>query len=321
MYRTINQKTLDQALTLLNAGQVIAIPTETVYGLAADASQINAVKKIFQIKGRPENHPLIVHIQDASQLEKWAVDIPEYVKKLTTAFWPGPLALILKKAKHVNDIVTGGQKTIALRAPNHPIAQSLLKALGGGLAAPSANTFGKISPSLASHVKKDLGPQLKMIIDGGPCSIGIESTIIACFPNHIELLRPGKITADEIHGITGILPTPASKTISQAPGTLDKHYAPRTPLSLFSQNNLNSLLETIIQENKPTTILSFKMPKKMARNIHWIRLPEDIDAFTHHFYALLHQADQLDTTQLYLEKVPNTPQWDAVRNRIERAIT
>ena len=192
-----------QASGVLKAGGLVAFPTETVYGLGADASNAQAVARIFAVKGRPRNHPLIVHLASADDLATWAVDVSEDARQLARAFWPGPLTLILKRAESVLDAVTGEQDTVAVRVPSHPKALALLEAFGGGIAAPSANKFGRISPTTPDHVRLDLGQEVDLVLDGGACEIGIESTIVDCSGERPRLLRPGKITATEIEALLG----------------------------------------------------------------------------------------------------------------------
>jgi L-threonylcarbamoyladenylate synthase len=197
---------IERAVALLRAGELVAFPTETVYGLGADAANPAAVAKIFAAKGRPQDHPLIVHLDGAAQLDAWARDIPAYAFELAEAFWPGPLTLILKRQPGVPDAVTGGQDTVGLRVPGHPLALELLRAFGGGLAAPSANRFGRISPTTARHVREELGEAVAMVLDGGPCQVGIESTILDCTGGAPRILRPGMVGAPALGRVLGRMP-------------------------------------------------------------------------------------------------------------------
>ncbi|MBP6626671.1 MAG: threonylcarbamoyl-AMP synthase, partial [Arenimonas sp.] len=192
---------LDEALAALRRGEAIGLPTETVYGLAADASRPDAVRRIFALKGRPADHPLIVHIAGADQIERWARDVPEAARTLAAAFWPGPLTLILRKRDDVPEEVTGGQDTVGLRCPAHPLALALLQAFGGGLAAPSANRFGHVSPTTAAHVREEFGAEVPVVLDGGDCVVGIESTIVDLSGGTPRILRPGRITHAQIHAL------------------------------------------------------------------------------------------------------------------------
>lgn len=228
---------LDRALEVLAAGGLVAIPTETVYGLAADASNAAAVERIFQVKQRPSNHPLIVHLANPTLVDRWAVDIGPSARMLTESCWPGPLTLLLPRAAGVIDAVTGGRSTVGLRVPAHPLTSLLLQRFadevrpGGGLAAPSANRFGKISPTTAAHVVDDLGDDVDYVLDGGPSSIGVESTIVDCTVDPPQLLRPGAITAEQITTLLGYAPATADGP-SRASGMLTSHYAPRARVVL-----------------------------------------------------------------------------------------
>ncbi len=223
---------IERAAQFLKQGRLVAFPTETVYGLGADASNLEGVRRIFALKGRPANHPLIVHLQGVDELVHWARDIPFSVERLTSRFWPGPLTLVLKRATGVIDEVTGGQDTVGLRVPSHPVAQQLLQAFGGGIAAPSANRFGRVSPTTAQHVREDLGDAVDLILDGGACEVGIESTILDLSSGAPVLLRPGRIGAAEIETVIGAQVARASAQSPRAPGMLEAHYAPQLPLLL-----------------------------------------------------------------------------------------
>lgn len=245
-----NDAAIDQAADLLRQGRLVAFPTETVYGLGADASNPDAVRRIFLAKGRPVDHPLIVHIPSVASLDAWALSIPQAAQQLAAHFWPGPLALILKKRPEVPLEVTGGQDTVGLRVPDHPVALRLLQAFGGGVAAPSANRFCRISPTLAIHVQEELGASVDMILDGGACQVGVESTIVDLSGSQPKLLRPGHITRDQIEAIlqTKLL---VSSQIEQAdamqiraPGMMAIHYAPITPALLCSRGVCLPLLLT-----------------------------------------------------------------------------
>ena len=225
---------VEEAAAILRGGGLVAFPTETVYGLGADAANPEAVARIFAAKGRPANHPVIVHLGSVEQLTDWATDIPPAAYRLAQHFWPGPLTLILKRHARVSDAVTGGQDTVGLRVPGHPIALALLAAFSGGIAAPSANRFGWLSPTTAAHVRTGLGASVDYVLDGGPCRVGIESTIIDLSGDYPRLLRPGTITAA---GIEAVLDKPLAAPAGEAPhspGMLPSHYAPQTALTLVS---------------------------------------------------------------------------------------
>ena len=233
----------DHAIEVLRNGGVIGFPTETVYGLAADASNSVAVNRIFDIKGRPRNHPLIVHLDSLAEARFWSADWSASAEILGALFWPGPLTVIVAKALTVQHEVTGGLETIALRVPNHAVALEVLRGLEGGIAAPSANKFGKVSPTTAEHVLADLGSEVDYILDGGPCSIGLESTIVDCSAHTIQILRPGAISLELI---SQVLPIAEHMTgPSRAPGMLESHYAPTCRLTVVADmNEAQSLLGT-----------------------------------------------------------------------------
>lgn len=217
---------VDRALDVLRAGGLVAIPTETVYGLAADASNEDAIRKIFAVKGRPAEHPLIVHIAGAEHLDEWVSSVPPPAVILADACWPGPLTLLMPRGSRVLDVVTGGRPTVGMRVPAHPLTLELLSRFGGGLAAPSANRFGRVSPTTADHVRADLGDDVDFVLDGGPCPIGVESTIVDCTVDPPQVLRPGGIPTEDVAALLDHALDTASGP-SRAPGMLASHYAPR----------------------------------------------------------------------------------------------
>ncbi|MBN1684653.1 MAG: threonylcarbamoyl-AMP synthase [Gammaproteobacteria bacterium] len=315
---------IEQAVVLLRQGKVVAIPTETVYGLAADASNAKAVEKIFKIKGRPIGHPVIVHIADSSQLSQWAIDIPQDAYKLTKAFWPGPLTLILKKARFVPDIVTGSQDTVGIRCPSHPITQAILKEFGGGLAAPSANRFGRISPTSAQAVKEELGDNVDFIVDGGPCEVGVESTILDLTGKNPRLLRPGMISHQDIEKVLHKPVELGGKKIPRVSGALPKHYAPETPVVLISSDNLSHFVRNQLHKKKSLAVLSLQaLPfifKKLSENqLIWHTLPEDAKNYAQKLYEKMRALDYLNRDLMVIEKVPETAEWLAISDRLKRA--
>jgi L-threonylcarbamoyladenylate synthase len=215
------------AAQLLRDGELVGFPTETVYGLGADASNADAVRRLFEAKGRPADHPVIVHVAHAAAIATWARAVPAGARALADAFWPGPLTIIVPRAAHVHDIVTGGQDSVGLRVPSHPVARALLQAFGGGVAAPSANRFGRISPTTAQHVADDLGDAVALTLDGGACDVGIESTIVAFSGERAVLLRPGGIAVERLAAVLGHVPLAPDASAPRASGTLASHYAPR----------------------------------------------------------------------------------------------
>jgi L-threonylcarbamoyladenylate synthase len=307
------------AVALLRQGELVALPTETVYGLGADALNPEAVAKIFAAKGRPSDHPLIVHLPDAEQLTLWARDIPREAIALARAFWPGPLTLILKKEEGVPDIVTGGQDTVGLRVPNHPVALALLRAFGSGVAAPSANRFGRISPTTAGHVRQELGDRVPLILDGGPCEVGLESTILDLSRDVPVILRPGAIGVDDIARVIGRRPRLPGEMeeMTAAPrvsGALAAHYAPRTPLELVDSASLSSRLLA-----GDVVLARTAQPADLPAGVQWVPAPADAAGFAHDLYARLRALDEAGCTRILVEAPPVTPEWAAVADRLGRA--
>jgi L-threonylcarbamoyladenylate synthase len=242
MTRVSRTSDIDEAAAVLRAGGLVALPTETVYGLAANAEDPAAVARIFQAKGRPPSHPLIVHIGGAEHLDAWAADVPEAARLLAERCWPGPLTLVLRRSDRVPLEVTGGLETVALRVPDHPVALALLSAFGGGVAAPSANRFGSVSPTTADDVRAELGDAVDFVLDGGPCTVGVESTIVDVTGDTPTVLRPGGVTREELEAVLGSrLPVPATSTI-RVPGQHPSHYAPRARVVLVEPEEI--LVET-----------------------------------------------------------------------------
>jgi L-threonylcarbamoyladenylate synthase len=240
----MREATVDDAVEVLRAGGLVAFPTETVYGLGADAAQPAAVRRVYAVKSRPAGHPLIVHLARVDQVDEWAVDVPDHARRLAALCWPGPLTLLLRRRPGIDPTPTGGLDTIGLRVPAHPIALELLDRFGGGIAAPSANRFGRVSPTTAEHVRLDLGDLVDIVLDGGPCPIGIESTIVDCTTEPFTLLRPGGIPVDAIETHLGLRIARRDSGPSRAPGMLPSHYAPRARVVLAAdQTEASSIAE------------------------------------------------------------------------------
>jgi L-threonylcarbamoyladenylate synthase len=311
---------VSRAAELLRAGELVAFPTETVYGLGADASNPQAVAKIFAAKGRPADHPLIVHLPDASHLDRWAVDIPDAAHSLAAAFWPGPLTLILKRAPSVCDAITGGQDTVGLRVPNHPLALQLLREFEGGVAAPSANRFGRISPTTATHVCEELGDAVALILDGGPCAVGIESTILDLSGSEARILRPGMLDAEAIATVLGS--PPASGSAQEAPrvsGSLEAHYAPQTPLRLVAAAALGDFARRALDAGESVAVLSAEtLPIDHAR-LKWCRAATDPVQYAHDLYARLRELDASGCDLILVVAPPADGVWSAITDRLKRA--
>ena len=315
----VSNRDIDHAAAVLRAGGLVAFPTETVYGLGADAGNSAAVRKIFEVKGRPSTHPVIVHLADAVQLANWAREIPDDARRLARKFWPGPLTVILKRAGKVSDVVTGGQDTVALRVPAHPVAQQLLARFGGGIAAPSANRHGRVSATTADHVRREFGAAVECILDGGEAGIGIESTIIDLSGAGAVLLRPGWITADEIEATLGAsLGAPAADA-PRAPGTLAAHYAPRTPLVLLEGDLAVELAASLARQGKRVAVLALSAQQPLLPGLEWIAAPRDAAGYAHALYAGLRRLDEAGCDTILVERPPQAPEWAAINDRLARA--
>lgn len=311
LYLASSQEDVATAVRLLHAGELVALPTETVYGLAADATNPEALRAIFRAKGRPSDHPLIVHLGTAGQLPEWVVDVPDTAWRLASAFWPGPLTLVLPAARAVSPLVTGGQTTVALRVPAHPVMRRVLRQFGRGLAAPSANPFGQISATTAAHVQAHLGGRIAAVVDGGLCQVGIESTIVDLTTDPPRILRPGAITLEMLakhlpctDAVTGSAP--------RVPGALVSHYAPRTPCYRIAADSVESPFPRL-----RTGLLAQRLPWwPVAR--YW-PMPSEPDAYARALYAALHEADASHCEVLLVTLPRDEPAWTAIHDRLRRA--
>ena len=309
---------LRRAAEHLAAGELLALPTETVYGLGARADDDAAVAKIFAAKGRPSDHPLIVHVLDAADAEAFAAALPPVARRLMDAFWPGPLTVIVPRKPGVAAAAAGGQDTVGLRCPAHPVARILMaeaRQLGvRGIAAPSANRFGRVSPTRAAHVEDEFDGQV-WVLDGGDCAVGIESSIVDCSRAHPVLLRPGVLTPAEIEAAAG---EPLRAPDAQAPrasGTLAAHYAPRAVVRLMDTATLASKL----RQNLPPSLAVYSRTLR-ADAAPWLRLmPEDAKAAAHELFAALRELDAAGAREIWIEAPPADPAWDGVRDRLSRA--
>lgn len=306
---------LEAAVRQLAAGELVGLPTETVYGLAADASQDDAVAKIFRLKGRPTGHPLIVHLHCAEQLREWACEIPQEARDLARAFWPGPLTIILPRASTVSTAVTGGHPTVGLRVPAHPVAQALLQRFGqshsGALAAPSANRFGRVSPTTAAHVRAEFGDELDLVLDGGPCQVGIESTIVDCSHGAPSILRPGQISREAIEAQIGAIASQPGPTV--APGTLSAHYAVGVPTRMLQRG------ESLPLDQGRVGWLGFDLRPELPPSCVVERLSADARSFAQGLYAALRRLEAAQVQAIYLQYLPESSAWQGVRDRLTRA--
>jgi len=305
---------LRRAAEILRAGGLVAFPTETVYGLGADASSEAALKKLYAVKGRPAGHPVIVHFASADEAFAWAREVPEAARRLAARFWPGPLTLILKRSARAGDFVTGGQDTVGLRVPSHPVAQALLSEFGSGVAAPSANRFGRVSPTRAAHVREDLGEDVDLVLEGGDSEVGIESTIVDLSRGRAVLLRHGAITPAMLEQALGAAVAAADAGAPRAAGTLERHYAPRTALRLVASHALD---QEISRAGGGTAVLAYSRPDERAAR--WLRMPRDPQGYAHRLYAALRELDAAGCALILVEEPPQDAAWAAVRDRLKRA--
>lgn len=307
---------IKQAVQILQQAGLVAMPTETVYGLAASANFPAAITKVYSVKGRPSDHPLILHIGDQAALSDYAQQIPSYVTRLIKHFWPGPLTLVLKKTAKVNDVITARQATVAIRQPAHPIALQLIHQLGQAIVAPSANRFGRVSPSSAQHVLDDLGNDVDYILDGGRCAFGIESTIInASKPDYVTILRHGAICTTELANVLGDIPLHQHSNSPQprVSGNLDSHYAPQKPLLVY-QNDAE--IQALLRATEKVYVLSYQQP---IDTLYHYRMPNNAKDYAYQLYYQLRIADAAAVDKIAIELPPQTDEWLAVRDRLSRA--
>jgi L-threonylcarbamoyladenylate synthase len=326
---SVSADEIAHAAALLDAGQLVAFPTETVYGLGGDAESPDAVARIYAAKGRPANHPVIVHLAPNGDPNYWVAQLPSEAQRLIDAFWPGPLTLILKRAAHIPAAVSGGQDSVGLRCPSHPVAQSLLAAFSalrnghGGVAAPSANRFGHVSPTTAQHVRDEFGDAIH-VLDGGSSDVGIESTIVDLSRGFPALLRPGHVTPQDIADVLGEMPRLPDGSDASAPrasGTLKAHYAPRTPLALLPFDVLEPLLAARAPGERVALVARASRAGHWAEasDVHFVAAPEDPHLYARDLYGLLRALDRANVSRILIEKLPDTIEWIAVNDRLGRA--
>lgn len=318
---------INEAAAALAAGGLVAFPTETVYGLGADAENPAAVARIYEAKGRPSDHPVIVHVAPGADLAHWSDDLPREAQQMVDAFWPGPLTLIVKRAAHIPDAVSGGQDTVGLRCPSHPVAIALLRAFKGGqggLAAPSANKFGNVSPTTAQHVRDEFEAELASglladVLDGGQSDVGIESTIVdlSRLATHGPvLLRPGHISSEQIAAVIGSLPGLPDAAAPRASGTLESHYAPHTPVAMQHTDQLGQTLELLRKAGHRVALIHYSdLPPASAS----VRLQAEPEHYAHALYASLRAMDQAGAALILVEAPPTTAAWLGVNDRLRRA--
>lgn len=321
-----HNRELDLATRALRAGHLVAFPTETVYGLGADATNDDALARLFTVKGRPAQHPVIVHLGAAPDLDQWARDVPSVARDLAAAFWPGPLTLVLRADARVSRRATGGLDTVGLRVPSHPVALELLDAFGGGIAAPSANRFGRVSPTTAAAVRTDLGDDVTIVLDGGPCAVGVESTIVDCTEDvdgaagGIRVLRPGAVTTEHLAAVIGGVPTLGGST--RAPGTLASHYAPHATVELVTTIQLANRAQELMRRGQRIGVIA------RGSDLADLMLPPEtvtlatmttVDEYARLLYSALRNADEIGVDVVLAVAPPPDGIGAAVTDRLGRA--
>lgn len=318
---------IETAAAALQRGELLGMPTETVYGLAADADNDAAVAQIFAAKGRPSNHPLIVHVADAGSIQRYAKEVPMFAQQLIGAFWPGPLTVILPRLPEAAKASTGGQNSVGLRCPSHPTALALLQACQRletpvwGVAAPSANKFGRVSPTTAQHVQEEFGDEL-MVLDGGACEVGIESTIVDCTRGAPVLLRPGAITRDDIERVCGMRPLSRDEMPEHTPrasGTLLAHYAPSASVRLMTAKQIQTALEVLGKDAAHIAVYSRTRMLSPAARLVLRRMPDNPLVTSQELFAALRDFDTAGVKLIWVEMPPDSGDWEGVRDRLQRA--
>jgi L-threonylcarbamoyladenylate synthase len=323
MVRTVRatQVEIEAAVQALRDGELVAFPTETVYGLGANAQNPAAVRKIFAAKGRPPDHPVIVHLDSPRYLHRWVREVPELANRLAESFWPGPLTLVMPRAPHVHELITGGQDTIAIRVPAHPMAQQLLTAFGGGIAAPSANRYGRLSPTRAEHVREELGESVRVILDGGECHIGLESTIVSFEGERVRLLRPGSVTAAQLREVVGELFIGPGADSPRVPGGTPTHYAPATVLTIVPAGEIDAQADAASSGGRRVAVLAQRLPLRSHKYVTWINAGRRPESYARDLYTNLRTLDKAGCQRILVQDVPDAEGWAAVRDRLLRAAT
>ena len=322
----LDPQAVTQASRQIQAGELVGFPTETVYGLGADASSDDAVRKIFAAKGRPADHPLIVHVADADQARHYASSVPPFAERLIKAFWPGPLTVILPRKPGVASAAAGGQDSIGLRCPAHPVALAFLAACNTGVAGPSANRFGRVSPTTAQHVQSEFGDAL-LVLDGGPCEVGIESCIVDCTRGQPVLLRPGVLTRAQLEAACGesVMDKDeadqrlAGSAAPRASGTLASHYAPNAKVRLMDAKAIQTALDVLGTDAAHIAVYARTIVRIQSSRLVYRRMPDDALAAAQQLFAVLREFDAQGVKLIWVETLPNTPPWDGVRDRLARA--
>ena len=316
------QVEIETAVQALRDGELVAFPTETVYGLGANAQNPAAVTRIFEAKGRPANHPVIVHLDSPRFLHRWVREVPEAATRLAQEFWPGPLTMVMPRAANVHDIITGGQDTVAIRVPAHPMAQQLLTAFGGGIAAPSANRYGRLSPTRAEHVREELGDAVRVILDGGECQLGLESTIVSFEDGGVRLLRPGGVPTARLRQAVGELFIGGEASAApRVPGSPPAHYAPLTPMSIVPAGEIDAQADAASSGGRRVAVLAQRLPLRAHKYVTWINAGRRPESYGRDLYANLRTLDKAGCQRILVQDVPDGERWEAIRDRLLRAAT
>ena len=311
---------IDKAAGVLRAGGLVAVPTETVYGLGANAEDAAAVERVFQVKGRPPTHPLIVHLGSAEELGDWVADVPETALVLAEHFWPGPLTLVLRRGRRVPLAATGGLETVAVRVPAHPVALELLSAFGGGVAAPSANRFGSVSPTTADHVRAELGDAVDFVLDGGPCDVGVESTIVDATSGHPSVLRPGGVTPEDLEAVLGHPVAVGSTSRIRVPGQHPSHYAPHARVVLVEPEEI--VAEARLAQEQGHQVGVFLPPAFADAPVKAhavVTIPESMAGYARGLYGFLRELDRLGCDLIIASLPAEEGLGVAIANRLRRA--
>jgi L-threonylcarbamoyladenylate synthase len=308
-----------RAVEALRRGGLVAFPTETVYGLGADATNADALARLYAVKGRPREHPVIVHVAAAEQLEEWALEVPQAARRLAGALWPGPLTIVVGRAVHVPDAVTGGGDTIGVRVPDQPVALALLRAFGGGIAAPSANRFGRVSPTTAGDVRVDLGADVDVVLDDGPCSVGVESTIVDCTGSEPVILRPGGVSRQRISEVVSFPVGVRRDGLVRAPGTLKSHYAPEATVLLVDREELGARSASLVEAGQRVAVLAPGITPSLPHGAIVLDTPENVDDYARVLYSRLREADKLEVDVVLAVLPSDDGVGAAVGDRLRRA--
>ena len=310
---------ITRAAEILRRGGLVAFPTETVYGLGADADNPAALARLYAVKGRPGDHPVIVHVGAPSQLADWATDVPDAARRLAEALWPGPLTVIVRRAARVPDGVTGGGDTVGVRVPDQPVALALLRAFGGGVAAPSANRFGQVSPTTADDVRADLGDDVDLVLDDGPCTVGVESTIVDCTGEELVILRPGGVTRERVEEVSGRPVGIRGDGLVRAPGTLKSHYAPEATVLVVGHDELAPRAGELLAAGQRVAVLALATPPDLPPDVVVLDAPSHADEYARVLYARLREVDRRGIDVLLAVPPPDAGVGVAVADRLRRA--